>query len=97
MQLSAIKCNYLLNPQHPDFNRIIVGPPEPFIFDQRFGGQQRGVFKRDINNQWPPICRCTSLQPLIALESAKMVAGSIVEILADTQVAFRGQDGRMAQ
>ena len=29
------ECNYLLNPQHPDFNRIIVSPPEPFIFDQR--------------------------------------------------------------
>ena len=27
--------NYLLNPAHPDFKRIIIGKPEPFIFDPR--------------------------------------------------------------
>lgn len=28
--------NYLLNPAHPGFKRIKVGPPEPFAFDPRF-------------------------------------------------------------
>ena len=28
--------NYLLNPAHPDFSKIIVGKPEPFDFDTRF-------------------------------------------------------------
>lgn len=27
--------NYLLNPAHPDFARIEVGKPEPFLFDSR--------------------------------------------------------------
>ena len=27
--------NYLLNPAHPDFKKIIVGKPEPFSFDPR--------------------------------------------------------------
>ena len=27
--------NYLLNPQHPDFLRIMVAPAEPFVFDDR--------------------------------------------------------------
>ena len=27
--------NYLLNPLHPRFKRIRVGPPEPFFFDPR--------------------------------------------------------------
>jgi RES domain-containing protein len=27
--------NYLLNPQHADFRKIVVGPPEPFSFDRR--------------------------------------------------------------
>jgi RES domain-containing protein len=27
--------NYLLNPLHPDFERIRVGRPEPFSFDPR--------------------------------------------------------------
>ncbi len=27
--------NYLLNPAHPDFTQITVGPPEPFVFDPR--------------------------------------------------------------
>ncbi len=29
------EANYLLNPAHPDFARIIIGPPEPFAFDPR--------------------------------------------------------------
>ncbi len=27
--------NYLLNPAHPDFKKIIIGKPEPFTFDPR--------------------------------------------------------------
>jgi RES domain-containing protein len=27
--------NYLINPTHPDFIRIKIGKPEPFIFDAR--------------------------------------------------------------
>ena len=27
--------NYLLNPLHPQFKRVRVGPPEPFFFDPR--------------------------------------------------------------
>lgn len=27
--------NYLLNPAHPDFKRIVIGKPEPFSFDPR--------------------------------------------------------------
>ena len=27
--------NYLLNPAHPDFNKISIGEPEPFAFDPR--------------------------------------------------------------
>lgn len=27
--------NYLLNPAHPDFAKIVVGKPEPFLFDSR--------------------------------------------------------------
>jgi RES domain-containing protein len=27
--------NYLLNPAHPDFRKIIIGKPEPFTFDPR--------------------------------------------------------------
>lgn len=27
--------NYLLNPAHPDFNKIAIGKPEPFSFDPR--------------------------------------------------------------
>src|ERR1700730_2311478 len=29
------ECNYLFNPQHPDFTMIVVQRPEPFIFDER--------------------------------------------------------------
>ena len=27
--------NYLLNPTHPDFKKITIGKPEPFVFDPR--------------------------------------------------------------
>lgn len=27
--------NFLLNPAHPDFRRILIGKPEPFAFDPR--------------------------------------------------------------
>ena len=27
--------NFLLNPAHPDFKKIIIGKPEPFVFDPR--------------------------------------------------------------
>ena len=27
--------NYLLNPAHPDFKKMAIGKPEPFIFDPR--------------------------------------------------------------
>jgi RES domain-containing protein len=30
--------NYLLNPLHPDFPKIVVEPPEAFVFDQRLFG-----------------------------------------------------------
>jgi RES domain-containing protein len=30
--------NYLINPLHPDFPRITVGPAEPFDFDPRLAG-----------------------------------------------------------
>jgi RES domain-containing protein len=28
--------NFLLNPQHPEFKKIVVEPPVPFVFDERF-------------------------------------------------------------
>jgi RES domain-containing protein len=28
--------NYLLNPLHADFKKIVIGKPEPFLFDTRF-------------------------------------------------------------
>jgi RES domain-containing protein len=30
--------NYLLNPAHPDFARLELGRPEPFLFDPRLAG-----------------------------------------------------------
>jgi len=27
--------NFLLNPRHADFGRLVIGRPEPFEFDQR--------------------------------------------------------------
>ncbi len=29
------ECNYLLNPQHPEFSAIVVEVPVPFVFDPR--------------------------------------------------------------
>ena len=29
------EANYLLNPAHPDFKKIVIGNPEPFSFDPR--------------------------------------------------------------
>jgi RES domain-containing protein len=35
--------NYILNPAHPDFSRIVFGSPEPFDFDDRLRRErQRG-------------------------------------------------------
>lgn len=31
--------NYLINPRHPDFHRIRIGPPVPFTFDERLLGK----------------------------------------------------------
>ncbi len=33
--------NYLLNPRHPDFARLEIGPPRPFSFDPRLSGLPR--------------------------------------------------------
>jgi RES domain-containing protein len=33
--------NYLLNPRHPDFNKLTIGPVEPFNFDRRLGRARR--------------------------------------------------------
>lgn len=27
--------NFLINPEHPDFRRLTISPPEPFLFDPR--------------------------------------------------------------
>jgi RES domain-containing protein len=27
--------NYLLNPRHPDFDKVTIHPPEPYVYDQR--------------------------------------------------------------
>lgn len=29
------ECNYVLNPSHPDFGRVMIGTPTPFPFDPR--------------------------------------------------------------
>lgn len=29
------ECNYLLNPAHPDFQRIVIGVGEPVALDRR--------------------------------------------------------------
>ena len=34
--LAPEESNWLLNPDHPDFTRIQVHPPEPFAYDARF-------------------------------------------------------------
>lgn len=33
--LIPAETNYLINPAHPDFPRIRIGSPEPFVFDPR--------------------------------------------------------------
>lgn len=33
--VTAGEFNFLLNPRHPDFRRLRIGPPEPFAFDPR--------------------------------------------------------------
>jgi len=33
--------NYVLNPEHPDFRRLIIGRPEPFSFDPRMWAKRR--------------------------------------------------------
>ncbi len=33
--------NYLLNPAHPDFQRLLIGTVEPFSFDPRMWGKRR--------------------------------------------------------
>jgi RES domain-containing protein len=30
-----VEPNYVLNPVHPDFQRLRIAPPEPFRFDER--------------------------------------------------------------
>jgi RES domain-containing protein len=34
-----IENNYLINPRHPDFTSLIVGKPQPFMFDTRLLGR----------------------------------------------------------
>lgn len=34
--LAPDESNWLLNPDHPDFTRIRMHPPEPFAYDGRF-------------------------------------------------------------
>ena len=31
--------NFLINPNHPDFNKIFIGKPEPFVFNSRLLGR----------------------------------------------------------
>jgi RES domain-containing protein len=34
--VTADELNYLLNPTHPDFDKLMIYPPEPYVYDQRF-------------------------------------------------------------
>ncbi len=34
--LAPDETNWLLNPEHPDFRRVRIHPPEPFAYDARF-------------------------------------------------------------
>lgn len=34
--LAPDESNWLLNPEHPDFRRVRIHPPEPFAYDGRF-------------------------------------------------------------
>lgn len=42
--------NYVLNPHHPEFERIKIGPPSPFQFDPRLTDtyQAKGWFERKV-------------------------------------------------
>lgn len=33
------EANYLFNPAHPDFSKLVLGPAEPFAFDPRLGAK----------------------------------------------------------
>ena len=33
--------NYLLNPEHADFRRVVIGSPKPFSFDPRMWAKRR--------------------------------------------------------
>lgn len=33
--ISSSELNYLLNPSHPDFSKIVLGPEQDFVFSQR--------------------------------------------------------------
>lgn len=33
--------NFLINPAHPDFRRLTISPPEPFVFDPRSFARSR--------------------------------------------------------
>lgn len=35
--------NYLLNPRHPDFSRLAIGPAEPFNFDRRLARSRKST------------------------------------------------------
>lgn len=35
--------NYLLNPAHPDFGRLVIGPAQPFSFDPRMWARRRAM------------------------------------------------------
>jgi RES domain-containing protein len=35
------ECNYLLNPRHPDFEKLTIGLPEPFNFDRRLARSRK--------------------------------------------------------
>jgi RES domain-containing protein len=38
--------NYLLNPRHPDFDKLTIGPAEPFNFDRRLARRSRTGSRR---------------------------------------------------
>jgi len=38
--------NCLINPEHPEFRRIVLGQPEPLTYDPRMFGRRRGQRKR---------------------------------------------------
>ena len=40
--LATTEVNWLLNPAHPDFSRIVIEEPEPVSYDSRMFGRARG-------------------------------------------------------